>query len=665
MALRIEDYGIIGDTHTAALVGIDGSIDWLCLPRFDSDACFAKLLGDGSNGYWRIAPSAVFGAGQSAAASAAASTGSGSGRAARRSYRGDTLVLETEFDTPEGTVRVVDCMPIRETHPEVVRMVVGVRGRVPVRMELAVRFGFGRVVPWVRRLDGLLSAVAGPDGLVLWTPVHTRGEDMRTVADFTVSEGEHIPFVLTWFSPSEDPPRPTDARYAIEDTEQWWNEWAAECTFEGEWRDAVVRSLVTLKALTYQPTGGIVAAATTSLPESLGGGRNWDYRYCWLRDATLTLEALMRGGYHQEAIEWRDWLLRAVAGDPKDLQIMYGPAGERRLEEWEVPWLTGYEGSSPVRIGNAAAGQFQLDVYGEVMSALYEACKVGDEVTDPAWDLQCALMDFLESGWAEPDDGIWEVRGPRRHFTHSKVMAWVAVDRAVRTVEECNLDGPVDRWRALRSQIHDEVCSKGYNSDVGAFTQYYGATELDASVLMIPLVGFLPAGDERVRSTVEAIERDLTEDGFVLRYKAADAHDVDGLAGREGAFLACSFWLADCLELIGRHDDARVLFEKLLSLRNDLGLLAEEYDALSGRQVGNFPQAFSHVSLVNAAYNLSGHPFELAQETMPLLRRAMARGRARSKHGAPWNVMHGRVAGSAASAGKSVSHIRRRKEPHS
>jgi GH15 family glucan-1,4-alpha-glucosidase len=639
VALRIEDYGLIGDTHTAALVGIDGSIDWLCLPRFDSDACFAKLLGDDANGFWRIAPAGEV---------------PGSKRAARRAYRGDSLVLETEFEVPGGTVRVVDCMPIRELYPEVVRMVVGVKGRVRMSMELAVRFGYGRVVPWVRRLDGLWSAVAGPDGLVLWTPVELVGRDMRTVADFEVSEGEHIPFVLSWFSPSGEPPRPIDGRYAIEDTAQWWQEWACECTFEGAWRDAVVRSLVTLKALTYHPTGGIVAAATTSLPESLGGSRNWDYRYCWLRDATLTLEALMRGGYHQEAIAWRDWLLRAVAGDPKDLQIMYGPAGERRLEEWEVPWLAGYEGSKPVRIGNAAAGQYQLDVYGEVMSALYEACKVGDEVTDPAWDLECALMDFLESGWSEPDDGIWEVRGPRRHFTHSKVMAWVAVDRAIRTVEECGVEGPLERWKALRSEIHDEVCKKGYNADVGAFTQYYGASVLDASVLMIPLVGFLPASDERVRSTVEVIERDLTENGFVLRYRAADAHDVDGLEGREGAFLACSFWLADCLELIGRHEDAVALFEKLLSLRNDLGLLAEEYDAVAGRQVGNFPQAFSHVSLVNAAYNLSGHRFELAEETIPLVRRAMGRHRPRSRPSGGWNLARGRIAGSIARKARSA-----------
>ncbi len=611
VTLPIEDYGLIGDTHTAALVGADGSIDWLCLPRFDSEACFAALLGDQHNGFWRLAPTS-------------------GGRATRRRYRGDTLVLESEFDTDGGTVRIVDCMPLRETHPEVVRVVEGVRGTVDMRMDLAMRFGYGRVVPWVRRLDGLLTALAGPDGLALWTTVHTRGRDRTTVAEFSVSAGQHVPFVLTWFPSHEDPPRPTDAVFAIDETGAWWDAWAAQCTFEGEWRDAVVRSLVTLKALTYQPTGGIVAAATTSLPETLGGERNWDYRYCWLRDATLTLQSLMRGGYHEEAMAWRDWLLRAVAGDAADLQIMYGPAGERRLDEWEVDWLSGYEGSAPVRIGNAAAGQLQLDVYGEVMSALYDSARVGDAPSASAWDLQKVLLDFIESGWKEPDDGIWEVRGPRRHFTHSKVMAWVAVDRAVRSIEECGLDGPHDRWRALRDEIHAEVCAKGYNTDIGAFTQYYGSTGLDASLLMVPLVGFLPASDERVRSTVEAIERDLTEDGFVLRYRAEDAGDVDGLTGHEGAFLACSFWLADCLYLIGRVDDARALMGRLLDLRNDLGLLSEEYDARAKRQVGNFPQAFSHVSLVNAAYNLTGHPADVAQaspETLQMMRRATRQAR--------------------------------------
>jgi GH15 family glucan-1,4-alpha-glucosidase len=412
----------------------------------------------------------------------------------------------------------------------------------------------------------------------------------------------------------------------------WWEDWAATSTFEGEWRDPVMRSLITLKALTYQPTGGIVAAATTSLPETLGGERNWDYRYCWLRDATLTLESLMRGGYHEEALAWRDWLLRAVAGDVSRLQIMYGPAGERRLDEWQVDWLAGYEGSTPVRVGNAASGQFQLDVYGEVLSALYEACGVGTVLSATAWDLQRALVEFVARSWEQPDDGIWEVRGPRRHFTHSKVMAWVALDRGVRTIEEYGVEGPVDRWREVRDQIHEQVCDKGYNEKVGAFTQYYGSDALDASLLMIPLVGFLPASDDRVRSTVEAIERGLTEDGFVLRYRTEDSGGVDGLRGQEGAFLACSFWMADCLHMIGRYDDAHAMLDRLIGLSNDLGLLSEEYDVGAGRLVGNFPQAFSHVSLVNSAFNLSGHPTmdEQVVADAELLRRSAGHRRVRA-----------------------------------
>jgi GH15 family glucan-1,4-alpha-glucosidase len=613
VAQAIEDYAIIGDTHTVALVGCDGSIDWLCLPRFDTEACFAKLLGGPENGYWRIAP----------ADQKSEST---------RRYREDTLVLETDFETSTGRARVVDCMPIRESHPQVVRMVEGLSGRVDMHMDLSMRFNYGSAIPWVRHTAGLLTAIAGPDALALWTSVDTTGKDMTTVADFAVREGERIPFVLTWYPSHEAAPRPIDAQFAIADTEMWWRDWASLCTFEGEWRDPVVRSLITLKALTYEPTGGIVAAPTTSLPEALGGGRNWDYRYCWLRDATLTLESLMRAGYYTEAMCWRDWLMRAVAGDPSDLQIMYGPGGERRLDEWEVDWLAGYEGSKPVRIGNAAAGQFQLDVYGEVMAALYTASKM-DLPSEDAWGLQKALVEFVVTGWTNPDDGIWEVRGPRRHFTHSKVMAWKALDAAVRTVEDCTVEGPVDRWRKVRDEIHEEVCSKGYNADVGAFTQYYGSDALDASLLMIPLVGFLPATDKRVKSTIEAIERDLTEDGFILRYRAADAHSVDGLEGREGAFLACSFWMADCLHLLGRHDDAVALFERLLGLRNDLGLLAEEYDAIAKRQVGNFPQAFSHVSLVNSALNLSGHPE--AEESVRLARLAGTTHLPRLRHGSP------------------------------
>jgi GH15 family glucan-1,4-alpha-glucosidase len=631
VALRIEDYGIIGDLHTAALVGLNGSIDWLCLPRFDSAACFSQLLGTDKHGYWRIAPAT-------------------DDYEVTRRYRGDTLVLETQFETVDGVAKVVDCMPIREGHPQVVRMVEAVRGEVAMRMDLVIRFGYGSMVPWVRQTDGLLVAVAGPDALGLWTPIECRGEDMTTVADFTLSGTEHIPFVLTWYPSHETPPRPVDASYAVHDTQMWWEDWSSTCTFAGEWRDPVVRSLITLKALTYQPTGGIVAAATTSLPETLGGERNWDYRYCWLRDATLTLESLMRGGFHEEALAWRDWLLRAAAGDVTQLQIMYGPAGERRLNEWEVDWLPGYEGSAPVRVGNAASGQFQLDVYGEVLSALYEACGVGSALSDSAWDLQTALVEFVADNWEQPDEGIWEVRGPRRHFTHSKVMAWVAVDRAVRTIEDFGVKGPVKRWKELRDRIHEQVCAKGYNADVGAFTQYYGSDALDASLLMMPLVGFLPPDDDRVRSTIEVIERGLTEDGFVLRYRTQDTGAVDGLTGHEGAFLACSFWMADCLYLIGRYDDAHAMLDRLINLRNDLGLLAEEYDVQAGRQVGNFPQAFSHVSLVNAAYNLSGHPDMEEQVVLDehLLRSAAKRTRRSSS-------MHGLVPPRRARAATSRS----------
>jgi GH15 family glucan-1,4-alpha-glucosidase len=609
MALPIEDYGIIGDLHTAALVGRDGSIDWLCLPRFDSGSCFAKLLGTGDNGFWRIAPK-------------------GAELATHRHYRGDTLVLESEFVTDEGTVRVIDCMPIRQRHPEVVRLVEGVRGKVTMEMQLTIRFGYGQVVPWVRRTDGTLTAVAGPDALSLWTTVQTEGNDLATVSEFTVTEGQSVPFSLAWYPANETPPRPVDATYAIEDTEQWWEEWVSQCTYQGEYRDAVVRSLITLKALTYEPTGGIVAAPTTSLPESPGGGRNWDYRFCWLRDATLTLESLMRGGFYQEAMAWRSWLLRATAGDPSQMQIMYGAAGERRLDEWEVDWLPGYEGSRPVRIGNAAAGQFQLDVYGEVMSALYESAGTSGPEVDAAWDLQRSLLAFLETGWREPDDGIWEVRGPRRHFTHSKVMAWVAFDRAIKTVEEHHAEGPVGRWREIRAEIHDQVCEEGFNASKGSFTQFYGSDALDASLLMIPLVGFLPATDPRVRGTIEAVERELVEGDFVLRYRTAESGEVDGLSGQEGAFLACSFWLVDCLDLLGRDHDARQLLERLLDLRNDLGLLSEEYDPVAGRLVGNFPQAFSHVSLINSAAKISGHQKPNAEHVFQgLARQAMSGAR--------------------------------------
>jgi GH15 family glucan-1,4-alpha-glucosidase len=590
VALRIEDYAIVADTQTAALVGRDGSIDWLCAPRFDSPACFAALLGDEDHGFWRIAPA-------------------GGATATARRYRGQTLVLETEFTTHKGTVRVVDCMPPREDELDVIRVVEGVEGCVAMRMDLAVRFDYGRTVPWVRRLDGLWSAVAGPDALALYTPVELEGRELRTVAEFTVRAGERIPFVLEWH-PSHQPGRPRlDAGTAIEETVEWWESWARHCQYDGGWFDAVMRSLLTLKALTYRPTGGIVAAVTTSLPERVGGVRNWDYRYCWLRDATFTLYALMTAGYREEAQAWRDWLLRAVAGQPDELQIMYGAAGERRLRETTLGWLPGYEKSAPVRIGNAAVDQFQLDVYGEVMDALHQARRSGVGPDRAAWGLQRAMMEFLEGNWAEPDEGIWEVRGDRRHFVHSKVMAWVAADRAVKAVEGFGLDGPVDRWRRLRQDISDEVCAKGWNSRRRTFTQFYGSSELDASLLMIPLVGFLPAGDERMLGTVRAIEAELCEDGFVHRYSPTG---VDGLPAGEGAFLACTFWLADNYGLTGRHDEAVKLFERLLALRNDVGLLAEEWDVGAARQLGNFPQAFSHVPLVNTARNLSraGGPAE-------------------------------------------------------
>ncbi len=592
MSLPIEDYAVIGDLHTAAIVGRDGSIDWLCLPNFASEACFARLLGTDDNGFWKIAPAGP----------------DGTVTATRRRYRDGTLVLETEMDCEAGSIRITDCMPIRGTNPQVVRMVEGLRGNVPMRMDLAVRFDYGQSIPWVSRIGHLWTATAGPDSVALWTRMDVHGEGLTSVSEFPIHEGQQVPFILTWYPSHEAPPRPTDPWFTIATTETWWQAWSSACTYQGDYADAVLRSLITLKALTFEPTGGIVAAVTTSLPESLGGNRNWDYRYCWLRDATFTLESLMRGGYHAEALAWRDWLLRATAGDPSKLQIMYGAAGERRLDEWEVDWLPGYEGSAPVRIGNAAADQYQLDVYGEVMSALYSAGAMDGVHSQAVWDLQTKLIEFIEDGWKLPDDGLWEVRGPRRHFTHSKVMAWVAVDRAVRTLEDWpDLSGPIDKWKALRDEIHADVCEKGYNPDKKAFTQYYGCDQLDASLLMIPLVGFLPAKDPRVVGTVDAVQRELIDDaGFVLRYRTSDDGSVDGLTGREGAFLACSFWLADCLHMIGRVDESTALFERLLNLRNDVGLLSEEYDGVACRQVGNFPQAFSHVSLVNTACRLTG-----------------------------------------------------------
>ncbi|HEY3197530.1 MAG TPA: glycoside hydrolase family 15 protein [Nitrospirales bacterium] len=588
--MRIEDYALIGDTQSAALVGRNGSIDWLCLPRFDSGACFAALLGDQHHGRWLLSPRNDV-------------------RRTQRRYRPGTLILETEFETDEGTVRVVDCMPPREKEPDVVRMVCGVRGRVRMRMELVIRFDYGRTIPWVQNLRGAIHAVAGPDAVILYTPVATHGEGLTTVAEFVVDEGQQVPFVLVWHPSHLPPPEPIEAASAIEDSQTWWSNWSDRCTHTGEWREEVVRSLITLKALTYAPTGGIVAAATTSLPEALGGVRNWDYRYCWIRDATFTLYALMTAGYTEEAAAWRDWLLRSVAGDPAQLQIMYGPGGERRLTEIELPWLPGYEESSPVRIGNAAVDQFQLDVYGEVMDTLHQARRVGIEEDGFAWALQKHLLDFLESGWKDPDEGIWEVRGPRRHFTHSKVMAWVAVDRAVKDMERYHLLSEdlhaLDHWKRLRGEIHEQVCTLGYDSHRRTFTQFYGTSDLDASLLMIPLVGFLPATDERMRGTVEAIEQELCRDGFVLRYRTKEMGPVDGLPAGEGAFLACTFWLADNYALMGRHAEARTIFERLLKVCNDVGLLSEQYDPHAKRLLGNFPQAFSHVSLINTARNLS------------------------------------------------------------
>jgi len=589
MPLRTEDYALIGDCRTAALVGNNGSIDWLCAPRFDSGACFAALLGGTENGRWQIAPSEAI-------------------RRVRRRYRPGTLVLETEFETDSGTVAVIDALAITTKTPTVLRLVVGRRGQVPLRLELIIRFDYGSIVPWVRRVDNAISAIAGPDMLRLRTGVALRGENLTTVADFTVSQGERIPFELTWHPSYEPAPPKVEVEHAIEETADWWSRWSQQCQVaeqsdkEAKDAEAVRRSLITLKALTFAPTGGIVAAPTTSLPECLGGVRNWDYRYCWLRDATFTLYALLNSGYLDEARQWRDWLHRAVAGRPANLQIMYGLAGERRLTELELPWLAGYEGSRPVRIGNAASTQFQLDVFGEVIDVLYHGRRNGLAPLDDGWQVECQLLKHLEDAWKLPDDGLWEVRGKRRPFTHSKVMAWVAFDRAVKSVEKLQVEGPVERWRATRDQIHDEVCREGFNTERNTFVQSYGTDRLDASLLMIPLVGFLPARDPRVLGTVAAIERRLLQNGFVLRYDTDP--NVDGLPPGEGAFLACTFWYVDNLSLQGRKTEARRIFDRLLAIRNDVGLLAEEYDPSDQRLVGNFPQAFSHVSLINSAHNL-------------------------------------------------------------
>jgi GH15 family glucan-1,4-alpha-glucosidase len=585
--LRIEDYGLVGDTQTAALVGRDGSIDWLCLPRFDSSACFAALLGGPEYGRWLLAPAEQ-------------------PRAVTRRYIGDSLVLETTFETAGGTVRLVDCMPPRGAEPDLVRVVEGVSGEVRMRMDLVIRFDYGSIVPWVRTIDGVLQAVGGPDALTLHTPVRMHGEDLCTRAEFVVRPGERVPFLLAWHPSYRIGRDPIGALAAPTETQQWWNDWGRRCTYAGPWRDQVVRSLITLKALTFGPTGGIVAAATTSLPEQPGGVRNWDYRFCWLRDATFTLGALMSAGFIQEAAAWRNWLLRAVAGDPDDLQIMYDARGERRLTELELDWLPGYEGARPVRTGNAAVHQLQLDVYGEIMDSLHVGRLAGIDADPDAWALQKLLMRSLETRWREPDEGIWEVRGPRRHFTHSKLMAWVAFDRAVQTVEQFGLRGDVDRWRAIGQEIHDEICRSAYDPARGAFVQSYGSTELDASVLTMPLLGFLPVADPRIVGTVAAIERELTSDGFVQRYAMHEhSEHVDGLPPGEGTFLLCTFWLADCYAMMGRVDEAEALFERLVGLTNDVGLLAEQYDPSSKRMLGNFPQAFSHVGLINTAVRLS------------------------------------------------------------
>ncbi len=580
MPMPIEQYAMIGDCHTAALVGSDGSIDWLCFPRFDSGACFAALLGGQEHGRWLITPTAAI-------------------RRTTRQYRDDTLVLQTDFETDAGSVRLIDYMPLSDHRWDVVRIVEGLTGSVALRMELIVRFDYGSIIPWVRHAENVLLMTAGPDTLELFSSLAVTGENMKTVAEFTVSAGQRESFVLN-YRPSHHAVRePLDAESALRDTEALWHKWSSRCCYEGRWRGAVMRSLVTLKALTYNPTGGIVAAPTTSLPEQPGGVRNWDYRYCWLRDATFTLNALLLAGYVKEATDWREWLLRAVAGSPKDLQILYSVSGMRRLDEYELSWLPGYQGAAPVRIGNAAARQFQLDVYGEIMDTLHLARLHGLDPEPAAWSFQLAMLEFLESVWQEPDEGLWEVRGPRRHFTHSKVMAWVAFDRGIKDAERDGLEAPLERWRQIRAEIHAEVCAKGFDAASNAFVQSYESPHLDASLLLIPQVGFLPPSDPRVLGTIAAIERELVVDGLVLRY--ATETGVDALPAGEGAFLPCSFWLADGFLLTGRREEGEALFERLLTLCNDVGLFAEEYDPRSRRMLGNFPQALTHMALVNTA----------------------------------------------------------------
>jgi GH15 family glucan-1,4-alpha-glucosidase len=593
-ALPIEDYALIGDCNTAALVGRNGSIDWLCWPRFDSDACFSALLGTEDNGRWLIAPT-------------------GEDVHVSRRYLDGGLVLETVFTTPSGTVALTDFMIPEAANSTIVRIVEGRTGNVPMTTDIAMRFDYGASVPWVTRLhDGTGCAIAGPNLAALRTPIRLEGRGLRSVADFTVAAGQKVPFVLSHGPSHLPPPLPIDPLAALEEVARYWAAWSGRNSYQGKYKQAVHQSLLVLKALTYHPTGGIVAAATTSLPEQLGGTRNWDYRYCWLRDATLTLFSLMQAGYFDEAGAWRDWLHRSIAGSPDQVQIMYGIGGERRLAEWEIPWLPGYQGASPVRIGNAASEQLQLDVFGEVTEALHQARNGGLAQSDESWSLQCNIVEHLESIWALPDEGIWETRGGRQHFVYSKVMVWVAFDRMVKDAQEHGLPGPVDHWMAVRDQIHAEICAKGFHTSVNSFVQHYETDELDASLLLIPLVGFLPHDDPRVRATTQAVERTLLKDGFVLRYSTADS--PDGLPPGEGAFLACSFWLVDNWHMQGREDDARALFERLLSLRNDVGLLSEEYDPVARRMTGNFPQAFSHTALIASAMNLASRGAAQARE---------------------------------------------------
>jgi GH15 family glucan-1,4-alpha-glucosidase len=582
MPLPIEDYAIIGDCETAALVGKDGSIDWLCWPRFDSGACFAALLGTPEHGRWKIAPENV--------------------KKVSRRYRPGTLILETEFQTETGTAKLTDFMPIRDRHSDIIRIVQAISGEVELNMELVIRFDYGRSIPWVtHQKDRPLTAVTGPDMIVLRTAVETEGKNLKTVSKFTLKQGESAEFTLTYAHSNGSIPRATDVTEALRRTEQWWMQWIDRCTYDGPWAEELRRSLITLKALTYGPSGGVLAAATTSLPEARGGPRNWDYRFCWLRDATFTLLALLNAGYHAESRDWQNWLLRAAAGNPAQTQVLYGIEGERPMIEWEVPWLPGYQGAAPVRVGNAAANQLQLDIFGEIVDVIYQSSK-GNEGSEAAIDLQTALLDYLEKIWHEPDSGMWEFRGPTRHFTHSKVMAWVAFDRVIKTAEKLDLNGPLDHWRAVREEIFQDVCRNGFDQEMGSFVQSYGSKLLDANLLLIPLVGFLPHTDPRIKGTVAAIEKHLKRGDFVLRYQTEAADD--GLPPGEGAFFACSFWLADNYILLGRHQDARELLSNLLKLRNDVGLFAEEYDLEHKSFLGNFPQAFSHVALANTIMNL-------------------------------------------------------------